>query len=166
MTRKTNLRKSAEKIISRLTTPNSQLTTHATATLDGFDWSGKVEATHTTRFGESAVNITISSPNLNNPDQTIGFLQVPLKVGAFTVKKSITSFDSTEVLGYYQPDVRFIPFVSYIPVENERNILAIQAYNKVTGEIFFAFENTFENPPGLGPNKVVISEGVGRTTIR
>ena len=139
---------------------------HATAKLDGYNWSAQVEAKYSNAPGDSAVNIFISSPNRIRPETTLGFIEVPLRPGEYFVKKTVTSFDPFDVFGYYQPEARLADFIFYYPDDNTVNRLTIESYDKSTGEIIFSFEGSFENPPDLGVGVHVFEEGMGRTHVR
>src|SRR5688572_32183291 len=117
---------------------------HATAKLDGFNWTAQAEAKYSTTPGDSSVNIFLSSPNRIRPETTIGFLEVPLKSGDYTVVKTLHSFDLFNVLGYFQPEARLAPFIFYHPDDHTINTLTIEEYDKLTGELVFSFKGSFE----------------------
>lgn len=139
---------------------------HAIAKLDGFNWTAQAEAKYSTIPGDSSFNIFLSSPNRIRPETTLGFLHVPLKSGDYTVEKTVQSFDPFDVLGYYQPEARLAPFIFYDPVEHTINTLTIESYDKLTGEVVFAFKGSFENPPGFGVRVHVFEDGEGRARVR
>lgn len=139
---------------------------HATAKLDGFNWTANAEAKYSTTPADSSVNIFLSSPNRICPETTLGFLKVPLKSGDYTVSKTVQSFDLNKVLGYYQPEARLAPFIFYHPNDHTVNTLTIESYDKLTGEVVFTFKGSFENPPDLGVGVHVFENGKGRARVR
>lgn len=139
---------------------------HATAKLDGFNWTAQAEAKYSTIPGDSSFNIFLSSPNRIRPETTLGFLHVPLKSGEYTVEETVQSFDPFDVLGYYQPEARLAPFIFYHPDKQTVNTLTIESYDELTGEVVFSFTSSFENPPELGVRMHVFEDGKGRARVR